>query len=167
MRRIDLTMPKTNRTPDNELMERYKIVQDLIVKGFTGADIARYIADKTDWGLSTRQAYNYYNDAFAALADESNVNRAAYFKLALDRLQWLYMRAIAANDLKLARKVTMDLIAFLKLDTPSADFDWQEYARNSGLDPSTMLDMMKRLTTPQIEVIAVTEDTKAGSNGHG
>lgn len=152
-------MPKTNRAPDSELADRYKVIQDLIVRGFTGADVYRYACEHTDWNISKRQAYNYYNDAFSALADESNVNRAAYFKLALDRLQWLYQKAVIANDLKLASKVTMDLITFLKLDSPNADFDWQKAAADSGLSPTDIIERLKRLSSP-------IEDENGAENGH-
>ena len=148
-----------SRTPDNELQERYKVVQDLITQGYTGADVSRWIDENTDWRITRRQAYNYYNDAFSALADESNVNRASYFKLALDRLQWLYMKAVNASDFKLASKITMDLITFLKLDTPSADFDWQKLASDKGWNPAELQERMKRL-------IAADDNESGNANGH-
>lgn len=160
-------MPKSQRTPDMELQERYKVVQELIVQGFTGAGIAKWIAENTDWNITRRQAYNYYRDSFEALAIESNVNRAAYFKLALDRLLWLYTKAVESGDYKLANRVNNDLIAFLKLDQPSADFDWQKDAADKGLNPQEIVEALKRLSSPADELESSTDDTKAGSNGHG
>lgn len=128
-----------------ELRERHKVVQDLITQGYSGADVWRYIRDETDWNISRRHAYNYYNDAFDALADESQVNRAAYFKLSLDRLQWLYRKATETEDWKQARLLTLDLIDFLKLDSPDADFDWKKDAAEAGLNPVHIEERLKRL----------------------
>jgi hypothetical protein len=147
---------KQNQVTQLELIERYKVVQELIVQGYSGADVWRYIESETDWGITRRQAYNYFNDAFEALADESQVNRAAWFRLMLERLEWQYRQAVQRKDWKLARLLSLDIKDFLKLDSPHADFDWKKDAQAAGLNPDEIENEFKRLM--------VQDEVK--SNGH-
>lgn len=144
-------MTKENQVTQLELQERYKVVQELIVQGYNGADVWRYIQDETDWNISRRHAYNYYNDAFDALAEESQVNRAAWFRLTLDRLEWQYRQAVQRKDWKLARLLSLDIKDFLKLDSPHADFDWKKDAQDAGFNPDEIEQEFKRLMTQDDE----------------
>lgn len=151
-------MPRENRAPESVLQERYRIIQELIVQGKDPAQIVRHCLEHFDWNVSERQHYNYVKSAFEALADNASVNRAAYFVLVLERNKWLYNRALAEDDYRLARLVTLDLINLLKLDSPQADFDWKAAAAKQGLNPDDILARMKRLT--------VREDQEA-ARAHG
>lgn len=161
-------MPRETRAPEAERAQRLMIVQDLIVRGWRGSDVWSYVQQETDWNISRRQAYNYYQDAFDALADESEVNRAAYFSLVLQRNEYLYQKAMSKDkpDLNLARLLVADLIKLLKLDEPSADFDWKAEAAKKGYDPTQILERLKRLTADDNgELIEAPEKDTAHDNG--
>lgn len=153
-------MPREQRATTGELETRYAIIRDFIVRGFTPGEGWRFIRDQTDWGISRRQVYNYFDAVQQRMADEaSTVNRAMYFTRQLGRLDYLYHSAIMAHDpdLGLARQVTMDVVKLLRLDTPEADFDWQRVAAEQGLDAGDILTRMKRLMVVDDEQTHVTQ----------
>jgi len=160
-------VPRENRVPDAELKVRYKIIQDLITKGYRAVDLWTYIKAETDWQISRRQSFNYYKNAFEAFSDESEVNRPAYFALVLSRNEYLYQRALADKDLRLAASLVADLIRLLKLDTPNADFDWQSEAAKQGYDPAQIVERLKRLTAADDdngEMVEAPEQDTANDN---
>lgn len=138
-------MTRGIRATQSELTERYRIVTDLIVQGYSGADVWEHVQSNTDWNITRRQSYTYFKKAFLILAEDSNINRASYFKLAIERLELQYKKANIADDYAAASGITMNMVRFLKLDSPDADFDWMKKVSESGVNPDEFKERLKNL----------------------
>lgn len=139
-------MPSSERSTQGELEYRYAIIRKLIAKGYTGGKVWKYVRDKTDWNISRRQAYNYYDAVYEQFAeDATGIDRAAYFVRTLDRLDFIYQKSVSDNDLTVARQVTMDVVKLLKLDMPDVDFDWTKTAAEHGFSQKEVKARLSRL----------------------
>ena len=156
-------MPKSNRSTQGELEERYALVRKLISRGYNGAKVWKHIRDKTDWGISRQHAYTYYNEVYKQFADDATqIDRAAYFVRTLERLDFIYQKSVSDGDLNSARQATMDVVKLLKLDMPDVDFDWSKEAAEHGLTKNEVKERMKRLLLPEEQP----ESEGHGENGH-
>lgn len=154
------------KSSSSEVEERIAIIRELIDRGASGADVWRYVQFQTKWDISRQQSYNYYNRAYEDMADEAaKVNRAAYFTRSLSRFDYLYQKSIAANDITNARKATEGIVKLLKLDSPGAEFDWQQDATNKGIDPVELVERLKRLSAADADSSDDDSDEAESANG--
>lgn len=135
-------MPKETPADPGEMEVRLELVRGLIAQGLLQREVVKYIRDKcADWGINDRQARNYYYAVWKQYGDDATgVDRAAYFVRTLDRLDHIYGAAMKVHDFKTALSTTAELIRLLRLDLPSADFDWKKAAIEQGMSPSDVFE---------------------------
>lgn len=135
-------MPQEIQASEGELLDRLEVIRGLISQGLTGAQIVKYVRKELNsWGVTDRQVRNYYNAVWKEMGNEATgVDRAAYFIRTLERLDYLYAKAVQISDLRTALTVIGTLIKLLRLDIPSADFDWKKAAEDAGVSPADLFE---------------------------
>ena len=63
-------MPKEIKVEAEEKNRRVSMCFDLLMKGWSQAEIVRHLHDKEDWNLTKRQLRNYVYDAQKMIATE-------------------------------------------------------------------------------------------------
>lgn len=88
-----------------EIGNRVNQVADMILQGFTRAQILQFITEKTSWGISERQSDYYIRKARDKFEEEAAINRRFELGRAMKRLDDLYRRDMAIQDYKAALQV--------------------------------------------------------------
>lgn len=137
-------MAHETQADQGELEIRLEYIRSCIAGGMNQAAIVNHIREeKKDWNITDRQVRNYYATVWKEYGnDATGVDRAAYFVRTLDRLDHIYGVAMEAKDFKSALQATGELIRLLRLDIPSADFDWKKAAKEAGLSPSDVFEQV-------------------------
>lgn len=125
-----------------ELYERLALVESLIIKGLSKAEVVRYIRTECQaWDITDRHARRYYDRVMERMSKQAvGIDRAAYFMRSLQRLDYLYQAAMKVMDFKTAHSVTLSFIKLLRLDDPSYELDWRKAAENAGLNASELFE---------------------------
>ena len=95
---------------------RVNTIYDLIITGLRRADILKYVAEKTDWGISSRQVDRLVRSAYGVLDREAAPIRLRELKKCLRRLDQLYSRSMQITDFKTCLAVEKTRIELLDLD---------------------------------------------------
>jgi hypothetical protein len=156
------TMPRETPADPAELELRLELVRSLIAEGYTQSKVVKYIREEcAEWDISERQARNYYYAVWKQYGDDATgVDRAGYFVRTLDRLDYIYARAMEKNDFKSALTATAELIKLLRLDIPSADFDWKKAATDAGVSPSELFEKVVRAASQELKHAGTEFDTE-------
>lgn len=104
-----------------EVRRRVARIYELLLAGATRDQILRYVADPPDglpWGVSERMVDYYIARARVMLEEQAAVRREEMFGLAVARLNDLFRRALARNQLDVARRCQKDLSELLGLEAP-------------------------------------------------
>lgn len=129
-----------SRVSPDEMVERVNLVVSLFEKGMTQRSIIQYIEEKTDWGISKRQARRICAKARDMLVDEAMmVSRPEHFGLVVRWLKSLFEEARKMRDVKEARQVAMSLAKLLRLDQPSFEMDWRKVAEENDLEAEEVI----------------------------
>jgi hypothetical protein len=102
------------RSTAAEVALRIETVYDLQMKGVGRHGLQVYAANH-GWGVSSRQLDTYARRARAQFAKAAARDRAVELGRSLERLDLLFMRALAENDRPEARAVLKDLTELLGL----------------------------------------------------
>lgn len=118
-------MPKaTDVMAEQRTMEIYH----LLLTGNRRAEILQYASEK-DWGLTSRQIDTYIGRASAQFKKQSNFKRERERGKAMERLNYLFMKALKVADYRTALAVQKDLSALLGLNAPTKiEVTWQDQA---------------------------------------
>jgi hypothetical protein len=97
-----------------EVARRVDAIYDLLLQGVGRRGIAQYAAGH-GWDVSSRQLDTYIGRAKALLAQQAERDRAVELGKMIERLDLLFMKALAADDRAEARAVTRDHAELLGL----------------------------------------------------
>lgn len=104
-------MPRSSKAL---LWRRIDAVYDLLLQSVSRRGVIAYAA-KQGWGVSARQVDTYIARAREELARQAAHDREVEMGRALEQLNLLLMKALAAHDLATARAVRKDLTELLGL----------------------------------------------------
>ncbi len=93
------------KTTQTELLKRVNVILNLVVSGLNRAEIMRYVANKTPWGVSERTIDSYLARARRVIAAVANVEQKRELGLSMLRLEELFKRSLAGRDYKAALAV--------------------------------------------------------------
>ncbi len=102
------------RSTAAEVARRVDVLYDLLLQGVGRHGIQQY-ATGHGWQVSSRQLDTYAARAKAQLAKAAERDRAVELGRSLERLDLLFMKALAENDRAEARAVLKDLTELLGL----------------------------------------------------
>lgn len=101
-----------------EVDRRVEIIFEMIIDGWSGMQIARYISanmalndghpdkkDELDWSVTERQIYEYYAKAEKLIEEYRLPKREAMLHKAIIRYENLMRRSIAAKDFRTAKSI--------------------------------------------------------------
>lgn len=104
-----------------EVDRRVTTVFGLIVAGCTRAEIIRYSAEKTTWGVESRQIDAYIAQATVQLGEASKTSRAVELGKALARLNDLYAKSLRIQDYKACLAMQKEISELLALYAPKGE----------------------------------------------
>jgi hypothetical protein len=102
-----------------EIEARVSTVFSLIVAGCTTAEIVRYSAEKTTWGVGRRQIEDYIAAATAQFIELSRATRSVELGKALSRLNDLYAKSLRIQDYKACLAMQKEISTLLALHAPA------------------------------------------------
>lgn len=150
-------MPQFEPTLDDELEVRYGLVREKIGAGMEQRHFVKWALENTDWGLSDRQLRNYYHTVQERLQQEvtEHTGRDTVQEYArhLERLDYLYRQATAANDNRTALLIAKEYADFRDLKNPQNQIDWREVAKEFGLstDITVHMEALERLAMKEVK----------------
>lgn len=109
-------MPKEDKASEFELEKRIDIVCEMLIKGLSNSQMFRYVSEKTNWGVSTRQVENYIATAKGKIKNSDN-DKGFEIQRAKRRLEKLYQKNESIEDFKECRAI---------IDTSAKLFGWNE-----------------------------------------
>ena len=112
------TTTPAKRVTRAELDFRVTEIYRLLLVGLQRHDIVRFVAEKTQWGIKTRQIENLIQKATARLEEHSRAVRAVELGRAIDRLHDLYGRANRVQDFRTCLSTQRELNELLGLYAP-------------------------------------------------
>lgn len=101
-----------------EIEQRITLVYDMIVVGSSREQTLQYIANKTDWDISSRQVDYYIAAANKRLEENAQFHRARELGKALSRLNTLYQKTLQVQDYARCIAVQRELNQLLGLYEP-------------------------------------------------
>ncbi len=96
---------KPKKATKAEINNRVNQIADMILQGFTRAQILQFITEKTTWEISERTADYYIRKARDKFETDAEINRRYELGRAMKRLDDLYRRNMAIQDYKAALSV--------------------------------------------------------------
>jgi len=102
------------KSPKAEIIRRVSKIVELLLDGFSRADILQNAAKK--WGVVERTIDTYIASANARIKKQAEETENEIFNVVRLRLENLYKKAIAANDRHLARLLLRDMTKLYGLD---------------------------------------------------
>ena len=102
------------RSTAAEVARRVDAIYDLLLQGAGRRGIAQYAANH-GWEVTARQLDTYTGRAKVLLAEQAERDRAVELGKAIEQLDLLFMKALAAEDRAEARVVLRDRTALLGL----------------------------------------------------
>ena len=109
-------MPKEEKSTSFEKEQRIDIVCEMLIKGLSNSQMFRYVSEKTNWGISTRQVENYIAEAKEKIRNSDN-DKGFEIQRAKRRLEKLYQKNESIEDFKECRAI---------IDTTAKLFGWNE-----------------------------------------
>ena len=106
------------RTPDAVREARIQQIYSLVVQGLHPRDIWRFVAERTDWGISRHTLERYLSVVDARLEETSQVVRARELGKAILRYDQIYSKAMTAGNLRTALLAQKAMSELLGLDAP-------------------------------------------------
>lgn len=97
--------PKKKKATKAEINNRINTIADMILQGFTRAQILQFVTEKTDWEISERTTDYYIRKARDKFETDAEINRRYELGRAMKRLDDLYRRNMAIQDYKAALQV--------------------------------------------------------------
>lgn len=97
------------RPTDPEIVLRTETMVTLVLSGLRRAEILRYVAEKTDWGVKERTVDNYIARAYKAIAAAHQDISAHQLDLTQIRLIDLYKRSMNIQDYKTCLAVVREI----------------------------------------------------------
>jgi hypothetical protein len=94
---------------------RTEQVLELVVAGLSRAQIAKWVSEKSDWGIQTRQIDRLIAQAHVLLLETAQPHREREFSKSLRRLDMLFARSLQINDFKGCLGIEKERIALLGL----------------------------------------------------
>lgn len=128
-----------------EITQRVNKVFDLLLKGFSHADICRYASENAKWGVDERTVDRYIAAATADIKKRSEIRRDEELGKALEQLRFLYQQCVLVKDYKAALSIRKEISELM------------------GLYPKKQVDITsggERLVAPQIFLPEVEEDSR-------
>ncbi len=127
------------RSSAAEVSRRVDAVYDLLLQGVSRRGIKQYAAQQ-GWAVSPRQIATYLSRAREELAAQAQRERAVELGKALEQLDLLFMKALAAEDRGGALTVLRERVSLLGL-TPAARL---ELAGPGGVSGPSMAERSER-----------------------
>lgn len=114
-----MSEPKKTRAKSNMVQMRARVatVYRLLLSGLRRGEIIRYVAEKTDWGVSDRTIEKYIQRATAQIAEVTKEEMDAARGMAYKRLDTLYYKSLLINDYKTALAVQKEMNDLFGLKT--------------------------------------------------
>ncbi|MDD3095407.1 MAG: hypothetical protein PHD63_04110 [Candidatus Marinimicrobia bacterium] len=100
-----------------QMRARVATVYRLLLSGMRRREIIQYVAEKTDWGVSTRTIENYIHKATAEIKEVTDEEIEAARGMAYKRLDTLYYKSLLINDYKTALAVQKEMNDLFGLKT--------------------------------------------------
>lgn len=134
-------MPQHEPASPEQLAERREIIRNMITAGFNQAEVVRRVKEEYGaWGVSDRQVRNYVKAVYEDFSSDAGlVDRRAYFVRTIESIDQTKSEAAKIGNLKLKLDCDLAIARLLKLDSPQANMDWREAAKNAGLEPTEMV----------------------------
>ena len=104
------------KSPKAEIIRRVSKIVELLLDGFSRADILQNAAKM--WGVAERTTDTYIASANERIKKQADETENEIFSLVRLRLENLYKKAIAANDRHLARLLLRDMTKLYGLEKP-------------------------------------------------
>jgi len=101
-------MPGTKSTKHVKDARVHEVLE-LMLKGAPRREICRYVAEKTEWNVSTRQIERYMKEARALIAETAERSRDVHYGLAQERLAMLLARTMNIQDFRTALGVLREM----------------------------------------------------------
>ena len=102
-----------------QVTERITKVNELLTMGLRPSEIMRYISEKTDWNVSSRQVENYMRAATEQIEASAKFHRDREIGRNLQRMQTLYQRNMSIQDFKAALSTVKAINEMLGLNAPT------------------------------------------------
>jgi len=140
-------MPKEIKVEAEEKNRRVSMCFDLLMKGWSQAEIVRHLHDKEDWNLTKRQLRNYVYDAQKMIATEvQQIDRRALLYTAHHRYEMIYREAMETGNHRDAMAALDRIVALWHLNVADAlKVDWRNELEAVSDDPDALRDKIIHL----------------------
>jgi hypothetical protein len=125
--RTNIKPPKEwNKATDVEILERVKIVAEMIIKGYSKENIVRYCSE--NYNVGERHTENYIKRAKERFVEEAAAKDIEnHLALAIQQLHDLYKKCYSIQDYAECRRIKKDIADLLGLQAPKKqDFKIEE-----------------------------------------
>jgi hypothetical protein len=93
-------MPKENKSTNIEVENRVNEIFTALTKGISSVEMFQYVSEKFTWNVTSRQIYNYVQEANKKYTELAEKNKDVEFGKAVSRLTLLFEKSLKVQDYK-------------------------------------------------------------------